>query len=282
MDCAWQGFINLLPAWIRKDADRLGRETLQELRLRMDRPPELVFQNKSLLLQKNVTADDLHFCVNAASQYSPWTSATSAEGYITAPGGHRLGICGNVVVKDGKIVTIKNFTSLCIRIARNFCGISDDLAGIQESMLIIGSPGRGKTTLLRDIVQKKSAAGRGAVGVVDERMELFPMYGGGFCFPPGARTEVISGCSKSQGIEILIRTMNPRWIAVDEITAAADCQAIIHSAYCGVSFLATAHAETMDDLLGRPVYRPLMESNIFKSVIILQPDKSWRLERMNV
>lgn len=282
MKCAWEAYINLLPHWMRNQVDKLGREYLQELRLRIDRPPELVLKNESIYLQQAVCADDLSYCINTASRYSPWSSASSASGYITASGGHRLGICGEVAITNGKLRTITNISSLCIRVARDFPGIGTTAADLTGSIMIIGSPGSGKTTLLRDLIRLKSNCGEGAVAVVDERGELFPSICGAFCFPPGLRTEVLSGCSKSDGIEMLIRTMNPRWIAVDEITAAEDSQAMIGADGCGVSFLATAHAENMQDFMKRPVYKPIVESRIFENIIIMRPDKSWVLERMNI
>lgn len=281
MKCAWQAYLNLLPLWMRKQVDNLGRDTLQELRLRIGRVPELVMANGSQSLERIVTGEDLRCCVNAASQYSPWSSMTVSDGFITAPGGHRLGICGEVAMVNGKISTVSHVTSLCIRVARDFPGIGMQTVAIPGSLLIIGSPGRGKTTLLRDIIRQKSNAGTGAVAVVDERRELFPIADGAFCFPPGFHTEVMSGCSKPAGMEMLIRTMNPSWIAVDEITASEDCQALIHGGWCGVSMLATAHAENMQDLLTRPVYKPVVQCGIFQNVIVMQKDKSWVLERIN-
>ena len=121
-----------------------------------------------------------------------------------------------------------------------------------------------------------------AVGVVDERMEIFPIVSGSFCFSPGLRTEVLSGSEKSAGLEILIRTMNPETIAVDEITADTDCMGIVKACCCGVSILATAHAENLSDYLNRPVYAPLIENKVFNHIIVLQRDKSWEVERMNI
>lgn len=282
MKCAWQAYLNLLPQWMRKDVDNLGKNTLQELRLRIGRPPELVLKDGSRYLDKIVSSDDLSYCVNAASHYSPWASSTISSGYITAQGGHRVGICGDIVASNGEIRTIKNVTSLCIRVARDFPGIGLQASKINGNVLIIGEPGSGKTTLLRDIIRQKSNEGKGAVAVVDERKELLPLAGALFCFPPGNATEVLSGCSKSAGIEMLIRTMNPRWIAVDEITAEADCMAMIHAGWCGVSLLATAHAKSARDFMHRPVYAPLVSSKLFETIIVMQPDKSWKLERVNL
>ena len=280
MRCAWQAYINLLPLWMRPDVDKLGRDHLQELRLRMDRPPELIGKNGTCFLKRNATREDMDYCINAASRYSPWTSDTIKDGYITAHGGHRLGICGEAVMADGKITTIKNITSICIRVARDFPGICNDFPAKHGSIMIIGAPGTGKTTFLRDLIRIRSGEGYGAIAVVDERKEIFPTEGNRMCFHPGMRTEILSGCKKTDGIPMLIRTMNPRLIAVDEITALEDCKALVYGAWCGVKLIATAHAEDLHDFMQRPVYEPLITNGIFDNIVIMQADKSWKLERM--
>lgn len=118
MKCAWQAYINLLPLWMRAEVDQLGRDHLQELRLRLDRHPELIGKNGISFLNRNTTREDMEYCINAASQYSPWAAQTIKDGYLTAPGGHRLGICGEVVMTDGKITNIRNISSVCIRVDR--------------------------------------------------------------------------------------------------------------------------------------------------------------------
>lgn len=280
MNCAWQAYLNLLPIWMRDEVDRIGRNNLQELRLRIGQLPVLITGAGISRLQRKTSAEDIAYCINAVSNYSPWASATISSGYITAAGGHRVGICGEVAVVDGKISTIKNVTSVCIRTARDFPEIGQKAASLEGSILIIGSPGRGKSTLLRDVIRQKSKYG--TVGVVDERRELFPMSGGTFCFSTGCATDVLSGCRKSVGIQMLIRTMSPSWIAVDEITETEDCNGLIQAAWCGVGLLATAHAECVDDYLNRPVYKPLVSNRIFKNIIVMQPNKSWTLERLNI
>ena len=223
----------------------------------------------------------MEYCINTATRYSPWSADTIKDGYITAPGGHRLGICGEVVMVNGKLTNIKNITSICIRVAMDFPGISKALPVAQGSILIIGAPGTGKTTFLRDLIRSRSEEGNGAVAVVDERKEIFPTEGNRLCFSPGIRTEILSGCKKSDGIPMLIRTMNPRIVAVDEITAQEDCKALIYGAWCGVKLIATAHAKDMHDFMHRPVYEPLITHGIFDHIVMMQADKSWKLERMN-
>ncbi len=280
MICAWKELISILPEWMRSTVDKQGKENLQELRLRLGKPPELVMGKEWQRLSRNVTAEDLKFCINTASRYSPWAVDSVFQGYLTASGGHRIGMCGDTVC-DGNIVRgIRNLSSLCIRVARDFPGISSDLSTDQRSILIIGSPGSGKTTLLRDLIRQISNHGSGSIAVVDERGEIFPQCGGKSCFDTGLRSDVISGCSKTNGIEMVLRTMGPSTIAVDEITAESDCDALIRAGWCGVRLLATAHASCISDLYNRPIYRKLWKSGLFECVLVLQKDKTWSIERM--
>ena len=280
MNCAWQAYLNLLPVWMRQSVDKQARQTLQELRLRLHSPPQMITSKGVVCLDKPVCAEDLRFCVNVASRYSPWSSGTVTNGYITAPGGHRIGICGNAILKDGTMTSIQCVTSLCIRVARDIPGIGEKAANMVGSILIIGKPGSGKTTLLRDLIRRLSDRGTGAVAVVDERQEIFPCTSEGFCFSVGKCTDVLSGCRKPDGIDIVLRNMTPDLIALDEITAAEDCRALVHAGWCGVRLVATAHASSKHDLFYRPVYRPLVEAELFDHLIILHPDKSWHAERM--
>lgn len=277
MRCAWKELLAILPIWCRSEVDELGQDTLQELRLRMGLPPELVRSNGTVRLKRNVSSEDLNYVVNTASRYSPWSAASAAQGYITAPGGHRIGLCGQAVVQQGDMTGMRQVTSLCIRIARDFDGIARKIQYGSGSILIIGSPGSGKTTLLRDLIRQRSGAGNGSIAVVDERGELFPPG-----FPSGNRTDILGGCGKAQGIEMLVRTMGPATIAVDEITSEHDCEALIKAGWCGVNLLATAHAASKEDLYARPVYRPLVKSHLFDTLIVLQSDKSWKAERMEL
>ena len=277
MKCAWDQLLAILPKWMQQEVDLNGRDDLLELRLRNGLPPELVCFRRSVLLSGIVTVSDLSFIINAASQYSPWAAQTIAQGYLTAPGGHRIGICGEAVIRESKMVGIRTPVSVCIRVSRDITGIISNVRELCGSVLIIGSPGSGKTTLLREIIRLRSNMGTGSVGVVDERGEIFPPMAQ---FVQGCRTDVLTGCSKAEGLDILLRTMGPQTIAVDEISSEKDCQALIRGAWCGVFLLATAHAASKADLFSRQVYRPLVRDGIFDQLVILQPDKSWKVERM--
>ena len=275
MKCAWQDLLNILPPEYRPEVDKQGRAGLWELRLRRGQKPELVGSWGSRWMTVPVRAGDIEYVVNGATRFSPWAAKTAARGYLTTAGGHRIGLCGTAVQAGTNSGTIKDPTSLCIRVARDHPGIAKGIPD-HGSVLIIGRPGAGKTTLLRDLIRQRSLDGTGAVAVVDERGELFPAEG----FDPGPRTDVLSGCSKAQGLEMLLRAMGPRIIAVDEITADEDCDALLRSGWCGVELLATAHAADREDLYQRPVYGKILEYRLFDWLVVLQEDKSWRLERM--
>lgn len=275
MTCRWQEFLSILPPWLRISVDEVGRESLQELRLRIGAPPELVLAGESRWLDRPAVLEDIHFCINTASRYSPWTAESQSLGFLTAPGGHRIGLCGQPAYKEGVVTGFRSLSSICIRIARDFPGISGGIRGEGRSVLILGAPGWGKTTLLRDLARILSQ--KHTVAVVDSREELFPAG-----FRQGKRMDVLSGCPKDKGIEMVLRTMGPEIIAVDEITAGEDCTALWKAAGCGVKLLATAHAGSIDEFRRRPIYRPLLEAGIFDTFIMLRKDKSFQEERIPV
>lgn len=273
MTCAWKELLAVLPVWMRKEVD-IHKDTLpQELRLRINAPPELVFAEKSFWFSRTVSSEDLTYIINAASSFSPWTTASAGKGYITITGGHRIGICGETVVQKGSVTGFRNIFSLCIRIARDYPGIAADLKKIPGSILLLGPPGSGKTTLLRDLIRQKQQ--HETICVVDERKELFPEG-----LPKGTRIDILSGCSKIEGIRMLLRTMGPSCIAMDEITDPEDALALIEAANCGVHLLATAHASSITDYRQRHIYRSLWENQLFPLVVILRKNKTYTVERM--
>lgn len=282
MICAWDSFLRLIPAWMRSDVDKLTKDSLLELRIRIQKKPELVTQKGSIWLYKHATGDDIKYCINCASEYSPWSASTVQDGYITGHGGHRIGICGESISSNSVMKGIREPTSICIRVARDFPGIAAAAERYSGSILIIGKPGSGKTTLLRDLIRNVSDNSAGSVAVVDEKQEIFPMFQNIYCFSTGKHTDILSGCRKSQGIQNVLRNMGPSTIAVDEITAEEDCEALVHAGWCGVRLLATAHAANVSDLNKRPVYRPIIESGLFDTILVLQSDKSWYAERLKI
>jgi len=255
--------LSILPQRLRQE----DYETATELRLRLGRPPRLVTLKGHRDLSGTVEDRDLSYTINAASRYSPWNARTLREGYLTAPGGHRIGVCG-----EGTGEGFSRITSLCIRIARDVRGIAQDLP-TDGSLLLLGPPGSGKTTLLRDLIRMVSKTN--AVSVVDERMELFPEG-----FAPGENTDVLLGVDKARGIDMVLRAMGPEVIALDEITSSSDCEALVKAAWCGVRLLATAHASGVSDLFARSVYRPLAESGLFQRAVVLDSRRRWQIEEV--
>lgn len=274
MMCAWDSLLGILPRRMRQKVDDLGRDGLLELRLRQGSPPELSMKEEPIWLDMICDPEDIAFVIRSASRYSPWTVESMKDGYLTAPGGHRIGLCGLSLYRNGTRTGLREITSLCIRVARDFPGIAAE-APMTGSVLILGAPGWGKTTLLRDLIRRRSTGQ--PVAVVDERGELFPEG-----FDRGSRVDILRGSRKSEGIEQVLRTMGPGCIALDEITAGEDCAGLARAAGCGVDILATAHAGSMEEFLLRPAYRELAEKRIFQSVLVMTPDKCYRVERTRV
>lgn len=275
MKCAWTELMGILSPWIRNQLTDEDQKHCREIRLRLGKPPQLVLKSKERSLVGLVGEEDLRRTVNTASQYSPWSASSVAQGYITAPGGHRIGLAGEAVVQHGSMTGIRRVTSLCIRVARDIHGIAGQAGKLEGSILILGPPGSGKTTLLRDMIRSRSEKGMSSVAVIDQRQEIFPKD-----FQQGSRTDVLCGCSKEQGLEMAIRCLSPATVAIDEITSQEDCAALCAAAWCGVSLLATAHASSLLDLKRRKVYEPLIRDRLFDYAILLRQDQTFTAERI--
>ena len=278
--------LRICPLGLRQAIDRLpDAGAMEELRLRCGQPPACRIAGKERALPlAPVTPELLRGMLEQATQRSAYAMQEMTRcGFVTLPGGHRLGICGTAVVQNGTITALREPSSLNLRIARQPDGIADRLRDAlwarPQSVLLCGAPGSGKTTLLRDLIRQLSDRFGWRICVVDERLELAACASGVPQFRLGAHTDVLSGAPKAAGIELLLRTMNPEWIAVDEITAEADIAAIRRASYCGVRFLATAHAADRRELESRPLYRALLQDGFFRMVAFLLPDRSVRIER---
>ena len=275
MKCAWKELLAILPSLVRREVEGMNPGDLWEIRIRQDRPTELVGSRGSIWLENRATGEDIRFCINTASRYSPWAAQTMGRGYLTAPGGHRIGFGGEVTVNDGWVTGFREADSLCIRVAHDVTGIGRLFSSLRGSVLIIGPPGSGKTTLLRDLCREFS--NRETVAVVDERGELFPTG-----YDRGKALDVLSLCPKPKGIDMALRTLGPSSIAVDEITGADDADALCKAGWCGVRLIATAHAASATDLRLRPIYRPIWENHLFEHLLICHRDKSRPVERMDL
>lgn len=256
-------------------------EGLEELRLRPGQPVCGVFRSGDRpLTRKSVTVGDLEQTLELASRASLHTVLPQLrQGFLTLRGGHRLGVCGSVQMRDGLIHAIEPLSALNLRLAREVPGAGEGLVealcpgGTFRSTLILAPPGAGKTTLLRDLIRRLSD-GEGCapyrVGLADERGEVAALYRGMPQLGVGSRTDVMEGCSKAQALMLLLRGMNPQILAADEITAGADVEAMESAAGCGVGLLCTAHGRDRADMVRRPLYRRLLETGVFEKLLTIR------------
>ncbi|MBQ3096122.1 MAG: stage III sporulation protein AB [Clostridia bacterium] len=252
------------------------RTRAEEIRLRRGRPPALCIGGKEIPLSAPpVTERDLLQCMELCSGGSAYAVEDELrEGFLSAPGGHRLGICGRAVLRGGEVTGFREIASLCLRIARAVPGAADGLIGQMrqgdrvKSTLILSPPGRGKTTLLRDLIRQLSGAGV-RIAVADERGEIAGCFRGEAAFPLGPLTDVMTGCPKAEAVWRLLRCMTPRAVALDEITGPADAEAVSQAAFTGVAILATAHAFSPEDVHRRALYRELVVTGVFEQVVFI-------------
>lgn len=260
------------------------KEQIQEIRIRVGRPIILKLQNLDILIEYIVNQTEIlqileKICENSIYAYKNQI----CNGYITIKGGHRIGITGSAVVENEKIINIKYITSLNFRIARQVLNCSNKIIGqvIDEknqdiyNTLIVSPPGRGKTTILRDLIRKLSNGideinfkGK-TCGVVDERGEIAAMYKGVPQNDVGIRTDIIENISKAKGIKILIRTMAPEIIACDEIGSKEDIEAIQEAIISGVKGIFTMHGKTLEDVKSNNQINKLIEENKIEKIIFI-------------
>lgn len=274
------------PLELQQQIFRYGQELeqVQEIRCRIERPLLLrLGQGQERLVTERLSMAQLQHLVSRISQGSAYAwEEEFRQGYLTLPGGHRVGFVGKGVLEHGHIRTLKQIGGLNFRIARAVNGAADDLVakvtagGRLHNTLLVSPPGCGKTTLLRDLIRQLSDgiprlqfAGVN-VGVVDERSELAGCVSGVPQLEVGSRTDVLDGCPKSEGIRMLIRSMAPQVVAVDEIGSAADVQALEEALQSGVHIVTTAHGYGLADLLQHPALGLLLKRNCFSLVVSLR------------
>lgn len=277
----------------------INENTIEEIRIRVDRPVILKYpEGKEDILDHVVTQNEIlnilqSLCNNSIYSYQ----SQICDGYITLQGGHRVGITGNVAMKDGKITNVNYVSSLNFRIAREIIGASDeilkevvtrksntssqnnyrnanidnnDISNLEiNNTLIVSRPGCGKTTVLRDLVRNISNMGF-TVSLIDERGEIASMYKGIPQNDIGLRTDVMDNVTKSLGMKIAVRTMAPQVIVADEIGTEGDLEAINYGICSGVKGIFTAHGADISELRQNETLNKLYEEKLFKRIIFLE------------
>lgn len=289
--------LKILPEQLMKTLNQADPdwETAEEIRIRSGKPVLFYSGNQEYILKRKgklvpthkrdmtdcYVADSLEIrkILDKISGHSLYAYQEELrQGYFTMEGGHRIGLAGKAVVEEGEIKTLKQISFFNIRIAheRKGCGkkvIERLYEGDKlKHTLILSPPGCGKTTLLRDLIRLISDGicfAPMTVGVADERGEIGASVRGIPTNDLGIRTDVIDGCPKGEGIFMLLRSMAPKVIAVDEIGSQKEFEAICQAVNSGCTILATAHGSSYDELKDRPLFASFLKEKIFERYILL-------------
>lgn len=268
-------------------------EQLQEIRMRVDTPLFLWYGNREYGVTKGgqlgqagreglrrISERELRETVECMGNYSLYAFEDEIrQGFLTVRGGHRVGLAGKAVMENGNLKTLKYISALNVRFAHQIKGCGEKVLPFlfeEERLchsLLISPPRGGKTTLLRDLVRllsdgTETVPGRN-VGVVDERGEIGACYQGIPQNDLGARTDVLDCCPKALGMMMLIRSMAPQVVAVDEIGSREDLEAVEYAAGCGCAVLATAHGGSLEEILGKPGLGALVRGGLFGRLVLL-------------
>ncbi len=278
---AFEESLSFLTQKFRCVAQELSHEekrNAREFRLRAGVGFSVFVNGEEKRLLRDVTAEDISDVLELATESSLHCARIKlAQGFVTVRGGHRVGLCGTVVKGADGVSGIRELSSVSIRIAKEIKGTADSVYdvvmqnGIFRNTLIIAPPGGGKTTLLRDLVRGISDRGM-RISLVDERGEIAAKYRGVPQLDVGRCTDVLDGIDKAHGSMMLLRSMTPDIIAMDEISDAEDCGAVKSIFGCGSGILATAHGKNLAEILRRDAYRELFDMQVFECVIALGKD----------
>ena len=261
----------LLPGPLRRRAlalEQTDRRICEELRLRRGREAAALLAGREYGLGAGpVTESDLRAVLETATGASFHAAGSQLRrGFLSAPGGVRVGVCGTAIPGGDGVEGLREISSLAIRIPRAAPGCADGIwpaltAGGFASALIVSPPGGGKTTLLRELVRRLSLAGE-RVAVADERGEIADAWSGEPSFDVGPCTDVLTGAPKALAAGLLLRAMNPRVLAVDEVGSEDEAAALLEAAAGGVRLLVTAHGSR--DALPSAACRRLLAAGVFQ------------------
>ncbi|MCM3539564.1 stage III sporulation protein AA [Priestia endophytica] len=276
-----ESVLSVLPQHVVELLRRYIDEDVQEIRLRINRPIELIRKDEPIFYSVLPVKEDFAYMLSQLSQSSMYMLEEELQkGYITIKGGHRVGLAGRVITENGKVKAIRDITSLNIRIAREKIGIGESLIdGLYDrkwlNTVIIGAPQSGKTTMLRDLarlvstgVERKRIPSQ-KVGIVDERSEIAGCLDGVPQHTFGPRVDVLDACPKAEGMMMLIRSMSPNVLIVDEVGRVEDTEAILEAVHAGVSLILTAHGSSVKDMATRPSLKALIDACIIDRFVLL-------------
>lgn len=262
------------------EKENLQFDYLQEIRLRAGYPVILLYDGKEKILPMKVSERGIRETLDYVSNYSLYAYENELkQGFITIEGGHRVGMAGQVLIENGRVKNLKQISSLNVRVSHEIVGSADKLFPYithnkqMYHTLLISPPRCGKTTILRDLIRQISDGNEWVkgctVGVVDERSELAGCYQGIPQNRMGMRTDVLDGCPKADGMLMLIRSMSPQVVAVDEIGAPEDIQAIKYAMHCGCKMIATVHGESTEEIQRKPLLEQMMREQCFERYVLL-------------
>lgn len=298
-----EALFNIFPVHLKEFIKESFRENgrPEEIRMRIGQPVLLDTGSQELFWDKQAgritasmekayraTEQDMKDVVLYMSNYSLYAFEEELRaGFLTIQGGHRIGIAGKTVCEGGSVRTIRQISFLNIRIAGEHKGCADQVLphircenGIYNT-LILSPPGMGKTTLLRDCIRQLSTGSSRypglKVGVVDERSEIAACYLGQPQNDLGPRTDVMDCCPKSEGMLLLLRSMSPQIIGVDELGGGADYEAVEYALHCGCQILGTMHGESMEEIRKKSHLKKWLEQGFFQRYLLIRRNE--KMER---
>lgn len=294
--------LKVLPKRMRGNVENAVKdfEKLQELRLRVNSPLLLYVGGKEFFLEEKnlaevgknpfvVTKADMDEMVEYISGYSIYAFLEEVkQGFLTLPGGHRVGLAGKTVMDGEKIKTIQYISALNLRVCHEITNCADKIMPylyIEREpchTLIVSPPGCGKTTLLRDCIRQFSdgnSYGKGvSVTVIDERSEIAACYQGVPQNQVGFRTDILDCCKKVTGMELAVRAMAPKILAIDELGGMEDVKAVERMIHCGCHILSTIHGENLEEVWSKPYFQTAIKEGWFQRFVVLKKGRIGELE----